>query len=288
MKVIAPRLKKISSEFEIKRILPYREQRMVGPFCFLDHMGPVIVDDSGNQDVLSHPHIGLATLTYLFSGSLFHRDSLGSEQVIEPGDVNLMIAGSGIAHSEKVVKQRKEIQVDTSELHGLQSWIALPKGEEDCEPSFHHYSQDNLPQFDWNRLKARLIMGEFAGKTSPVSFPWRSLYCHFVGESGTDFSLQAAEEQQALYFVNGGVEVNGQSFDDSILIYFEKDEVLRIRIFTSGHIVLFGGQRLPEGRFIDWNFVSSDKEKILAAKQKWKSQTFPKVPGEAGFVPLPD
>lgn len=257
---------------------------MVGPFCFLDHMGPVLANKSGELDVLAHPHIGLATLTYLFSGSLLHRDSLGTEKIIESGDVNLMVAGKGIVHSERVLSAA---QVEAQYLHGLQSWIALPKELEDCEPTFQHFPVKDLPRFQWKSLKVHLLLGEFEGQKSPVTFPWKSLYCNLQAEAGSQITFTGTEEEQAFYLVSGKVDIDSQQFSEPILIYFKKGEVLKIHFLASCHLMLLGGDKLPEERFMFWNFVSTSPHKLEAAKIAWIEQRFPKVPGETEFVPLP-
>lgn len=260
---------------------------MVGPFCFLDHMGPVLASDSGELDVLAHPHIGLATLTYLFSGSLLHRDSLGTEKIINPGDVNLMVAGKGIVHSERVLNPNQNESRKAQYLQGLQSWIALPKEFEDCEPTFQHFPVADLPRFQWKSLEVHLLLGEFAGQKSPATFPWKSLYCYFQAEADSQLIFTAGEEEQALYLVSGKIDIDGQQFSDPILVYFKKGEVLSIQFLAPCQFMLLGGDKLPEERFMFWNFVSTSTLKIESAKREWIDQRFPKVPGETEFVPLP-
>lgn len=279
---IPMRLSRISDELSVKRILPYRERRMVGPFIFLDHMGPTSLPTNGSGNVLSHPHIGLSTVSYLFSGSLHHRDSLGYDQIIQPGDVNWMTAGRGIVHAELAPKNLKE-----NNLHGLQAWVALPIQDEDTEPSFEHYPKSTLPIFEVGKVKIHLIAGEAFDHRSPVKTHSKLFY--FIADlpAGESISFNPGALEAGAYLVEGEVDAEGTNYSENIMITWSSDE-LTFKAKRNSKIAFLGGAPLSEPRHIYWNFVSSSKEKIEKAKLDWKERRFPSVPGETAFVPLPE
>ncbi len=282
--LIAPRIAKISDSFEVKRVLPYRAKRMIGPFCFLDHMGPHKLQKNDDADVLAHPHIGLSTVTYLFEGSLEHRDSTGAIQTIRPGDVNWMTAGKGVAHSERTIQS--EI-TENSQLHGLQAWVALPKDLEECEPSFAHHPKKDLPVLNNSNFMLTLIVGKHDNLISPVLNFSNAYYAELKLNKNSTFVHIFAEDEIAFYLISGSIEIEGQLFSEPTLIIFKKNSTVRIHSHENSHGFFLGGQSMPEGRLIYWNFVASTQDLIDRAKTNWETQNFPKVPGETSFVPLP-
>ena len=283
LEIIQTRQAKISEQNVVKRVLPFRSRRSLGPFCFLDHMGPMIIPDDRSGDVLSHPHIGLETVTYLFSGQLYHRDSLGNRQVIKPGDVNWMTAGRGIAHSERNVFEAHDIQ-----LHGLQAWVALPKQQEDCDPAFVHYPSSALPKFKIDQTEVNLVTGEFLGHNSPVKTYFDTLYVSLKINHSSSFSFFNKYEELGFYLVDGSVQIDNEIFEQPTLIVFKPNHEIKITSIRNTIGVLIGGQKLPEPRFMFWNFVSTDKDKIEKAKASWKSGQFAKVIDETDIIPLPE
>ena len=281
---ISPRSKDIGDGFTVHRLLPFHKKRMVGPFIFWDHMGPSEILKEKKMTVRAHPHIGLSTITYLFSGKILHRDSLGNEQYIQPGEVNWMTAGSGIVHSERATSEQ-ESQI----VHGIQLWVALPKDSEDVDPSFVHEKENQLPLIEQDGVNMRLIAGEFLGEKSPlpVFSPLFYLTCDL--KSGAQVNLPIPHGQEAaVYLVDGSIDVNEMSLSSLDLCCTEDDSSVSIHAIEDSKIMIFGGQPFEEGRNIWWNFVSSDPDKIDAAKQKWKAQQFPSVINETEFIPLPE
>ncbi|TDE52638.1 pirin family protein [Flavobacterium sp. GT3P67] len=272
--------------FMVGRLLPFREKRMVGPFAFIDHMGPTCMSDYENLDVPPHPHIGLSTLTYLFEGSIMHKDSLGTEMEIKPGQINWMTAGKGIVHSERTPQYLRN---SDKMLHGLQIWVALPKDLEEMEPSFFHVPENEIPEWKKDNVSFKLIAGEVLGKKSavPVYSPLYLLELksttrqtvtigdHLFGESG-------------LYILEGSIESEGNVFGPKQLLIAKDSKLCTFEMAENTTIYIFGGEPFPEERIIYWNFVASSKELIEKAKEKWLAQTFDKVPGENEFVPLPE
>jgi redox-sensitive bicupin YhaK (pirin superfamily) len=272
--------------FDVGRVLPWAKRRMVGPFTFLDHMGPLDLPAGlpRSADVLPHPHIGLATVTYLFDGELTHRDSVGSEQAIAPGDVNWMIAGRGITHSERHDRARRE----GGHLHGLQAWVALPAEQEEREPSFDHHAVASLPAYRTATLHARLIAGEAYGAVSPVRSLSPLFYVHWELVAGGQAQLEARYPERAAYVVTGSIELDHQRFDAGKLIVFAAGAPATVTALTDATVVLLGGE--PVGpRFIEWNFVSSSRERIEQAKADWRAGRM-KLPvhDDAEYVPLPE
>ncbi len=271
--------------FDVGRVLPHAQQRMVGPFVFFDHIGPVAFAAGipREVDVRPHPHIGLSTVTYLFEGEMMHRDSVGSEQAIRPGEVNWMTAGSGITHSERFERARAE----GGPMHGIQAWIALPSEDEECAPSFAHHEGDELPSYSGGGLQARLIAGQAFGARAAVKTHSPLFYVHWQLEPGTRASLPAEYPERAAYIVRGEVEVLGQTYRDGQMLVFRAGQPVLFEARTAAIVMLLGGE--PVGpRFIDWNFVSSSKERIEQAKADWRAGRM-KLPDldNKEFIPLP-
>lgn len=271
--------------FLVGRLLPFREKRAVGPFVFIDHMGPADLKDYQNMDVPPHPHIGLSTLTYLFEGAITHRDSLGTELEIRPGAVNWMTAGKGIVHSERTPEYLRHTD---KRLHGLQIWVALPKALEDMEPSFAHTEAQDLPEWQQEGVAFKLIAGEAFGKKSPVPV-YSPLYFIEV-KSSKPATLHIGDQlfgESALYILEGSIRNDGYTYGTKQLLVAKETNLCAFEMSENTTLYLFGGEPFPEEHFIFWNFVHSDKAVIEQAKQNWADQKFPRVPGETEFVPLP-
>lgn len=272
-------------EFLVGRLLPFREKRMVGPFAFIDHMGPAFLKEYENLDVPPHPHIGLSTLTYLFEGSIMHKDSLGTEIEITPGQVNWMTAGEGIVHSERTPEYLRR---SDKRLHGLQIWVALPKELEKMKPSFFHAGEDELPVWRKNNVDFKLIAGELFGKKSSV--PVYSPLYFLELKSKNREQVKIGDElygESGVYILEGSIESEGNIFGPKQLLVAKNSKLCEFTIGENTTIYIFGGEPFPEERFIYWNFVATTKEIIENAKQKWQEQKFDEVPGETEFVPLP-
>ncbi|MEJ2515553.1 MAG: pirin family protein [Gammaproteobacteria bacterium] len=269
----------------VGRVLPAGRLRTVGPFIFLDHMGPVELPPGRGIDVPPHPHIGLATVTYLFEGELVHRDSLGTVQVIRPGDVNWMTAGRGIVHSER---SGPEDRAGTSRLHGLQSWVALPRAAEDAEPEFAHYPSDRLPMLEHDGATLTLVAGETMGMRSPVAVASPTLFVDVRLRPGGSTTIGAAHFERAVYVASGSVRLDGQDIDAGTLVVLTRGDRLTLVAADGARAVLLGGAPLDGERHIWWNFVSSDPDRIEKAKRGWKAGRFDPVPGESESVPLPE
>src|SRR5690625_5027969 len=263
--------------FEVARVLPSRERRMVGPFIFFDHMGPANFDPEQGADVRPHPHIGLSTLTYLFEGAFLHRDSLGTEQLIEPGAVNWMTAGRGIAHSERTPAAARS---SAHRLHGLQSWVAMPRASEEDAPSFQHCGRKDLPEIGKNGVSMRLLAGSAFGETSPVTTFSPSFYLDVAMPAKSRFTLPAEYSARALYPLDAPVTVNGIACDRHVLAVLEPATEVEIATREKTRLMLLGGKPLESKRFIWWNFVSSSRERIETAKRDWAEKRFPKVVGD--------
>lgn len=282
--VIRPR-ERDSGDFTVRRVLPHGTRAMVGPFIFFDHMGPAVFPPGKGIDVRPHPHINLATVTYLFEGSLFHRDSVGASQNIEPGAVNWMTAGRGITHSERSDDASRAAE---SRIHGIQSWLALPVEHEEVDPSFVHHPADSLPAWQDGALSFRLIAGEMAGHTAPVDTLWPMFYADCHAEGAGNVTLEARFEDRAAYVVTGGVDVDGRRFGEGEMIIFTAGAPVTLSVAAGSRVMLLGGDPMPETRHIWWNFVSSRLDRIETAKQDWANMRFDRVPGEDEFIPLPD
>lgn len=273
--------------FMVGRLLPFREKRAVGPFVFIDHMGPAKYSDTASIDVGPHPHIGLSTLTFLFEGGMMHRDSIGSEIEIEPGAVNWMTAGKGVVHSERTPERFKG---SSGNFHGLQIWVALPKHLEECEPSFSHVDAKDIPAWSEGSLQFKLIAGEAFGKKSPVPV-YSPLY--FVEISAKEKATVNIGEhlygESALYILEGSMSSDGEVFGPKQLLVAKDPKLCAFELEAGSTVYLFGGEAFPEERFIHWNFVSTSKDSIVKAREDWKQQLFPKIKGEEDqFIPLPD
>lgn len=283
--VIVPRVRDIG-DFEVHRALPAAERQMIGSFIFFDRFGPVMMKAGAGMDVRPHPHIGLATVTWLFNGKVFHRDSLGSEQAIAPGELNWMTAGKGIVHSERTPAFERS---SGQNMFGLQSWVALPKSVEETEPAFEHVAEALLPVLSDKGRKVQVIAGAMYGAKSPVKTLSDLFYADVRLEQGAALPLPPEHEERGLYLVDGRVEIAGRVFEAGKLIAFKPHTEVIVTALESCHFMLLGGEPMDGPRHIWWNFVSSSKEKIDAAKEEWRTGKFKIVPGdEKEFIPLPN
>ena len=285
--VIEARKASLSTGLDVRRILPFRLRRMVGPFIFMDHAGPVphISNEASSLDVLPHPHIGLSTVSYLFGGQVTHRDSLGVEQIILPGEVNWMTAGSGIAHSERF---EDPAALAGGELEMIQTWVALPEKDEEAAPSFTNYTPGQLPVFTEKGLWMRLIAGNAYGLGNEVKTNSPLFYLHVVLQQGTTFGLPKEYTERGFYIVKGSVEIAGTTYHEGRMLVFSKGVDPMIRAKENTTLMVLGGEPLSE-RFIWWNFVSSRKERIEQAKEDWKQGRIILPPNDnQEFIPLPD
>lgn len=282
--VIVPRSHDIGG-FRVARALPSAKRRLVGPFIFLDQMGPGELVKGQGVDVRPHPHIGLATVTYLFDGAVMHRDGLGTVKEIRPGEVNWMTAGSGIAHSER---SPQEARAGGSRLYGIQSWFALPRAIEETAPAFFHHAAASLPVIDDGHSRARVVLGSFAGATSPVAVPWDTLYVDASLAAGAMLPLPHETEERALFVLEGAVEIGGETWEAGRLLVFRPGDRIVARALRPARVLLLGGAAMDGPRHIWWNFVSSSKERIEQAKEDWRRGRFAAVPGETEFIPLPE
>jgi redox-sensitive bicupin YhaK (pirin superfamily) len=283
--VIVPRVRDLGGGFAVRRALPHGRRQMVGPFIFFDHFGPVQFIAGQGMDVRPHPHIGLATVTYLFDGSVLHRDSEGNIQEIMPGAMNLMTAGRGIAHSERTPDVPRKTG---SHMLGLQSWIALPADKEEIAPSFQHFDASVLPVVAEKGLKARVIAGEGFGAEAPVAMLSDWFYVEVTAEAGVSVPLDPTYEERAVYLVEGEVDIAGDRFAAPQMLIFRPGDRITIKPATATRMMFLGGTALEGPRHIWWNFVSSRKERIDAAKEDWKTGRFEPVPEETEFIPLPE
>lgn len=282
--VIVPRTADLG-DFTVRRALPSSRRRMVGPFTFLDHMGPTEFKAGHGVDVRPHPHIGLATVTYLFNGEIVHKDSLGSDVPIRPGDVNWMTAGRGITHSERTAPDRRQ---GGEPLHGLQCWVALPTRDEETDPLFAHYDQEKLPLVTGEGKSARVVTGRMFGVSSPVATFHDTFFADLSLEAGASVPLDADYEERAIYVVSGEIEIAGDRFAEGKLLVFKPGDRITVRASQPARFVMLGGAPMDGPRYIWWNFVSSRKERIEAAKADWKAGRFDGVPGDSEFIPLPE
>lgn len=273
-------------KFMVGRLLPFRQKRMVGPFIYIDHMGPVKLNERENFDVLPHPHIGLSTLTFLFEGSIMHRDTLGNEVEIKPGAVNWMTAGKGIVHSERTPEYLRHSHL---KMHGLQIWVALPKELEQMEPAFFHVEEKQIPTWKKGDLQFKLVAGEAFGKKSPV--PVFSKLFMIEIKSVTEQVVSIGDQlygESGLYILEGSIKSDENVYESKQLLIAKDTSLCQFTIAANSTIYIFGGEPFPEERFIDWNFVSTDKELIEDAKQKWIKQSFEKIIGdEIEYIPYP-
>jgi len=283
--MVIPNAKDIGG-FQVRRALPTARRRLVGPFIFFDRMGPAILRADQALDVRPHPHIGLSTVTYLFDGKIRHRDSLGTEMVIEPGDVNLMTAGRGIVHSERTPEELRGAPMSIS---GLQTWLALPDGKEEVAPVFENTAAIRLPEIDAEGISGRVVIGALSGLQSPVAAASETLYAVLRLAPGASVKIPPDAEERAIYTLEGEVSIAGDRFPAERLLVFKPGDEIVVSSETGAHFMLFGGASLGSKRYIWWNFVSSSKERIEQAKEEWKTGRFDIVPGdEEEFIPLPD
>ncbi len=272
--------------FMVGRLLPFRQKRMVGPFIFIDHMGPVCLSDAKNMDVAMHPHIGLSTLTFLFEGAIFHRDSLGTAVEITPGAVNWMTAGKGVVHTERTPERLRHSK---KMLHGLQIWVALPIEKEFCEPSFAHVSAEDIPSWEKDGVQFKLIAGKAFGKQSPVPV-YSPLYFIEIKSKETK-TISIGEHlfgESGLYILEGSISNDGHTYGPKQFLVANDATLCAFEIEANSTIYIFGGETFAEERFIEWNFVASDKAIIEKAKKDWQDNKFPGVPTETVRIPLPE
>ncbi len=281
--IIAPRERDLGG-FTVRRILPYAKRRSVGPFVFLDHMGPSDFAPGQGIDVRPHPHIGLATVTYLFDGEIMHRDSLGSAQAIRPGAVNWMTAGRGIVHSERT---GDETRAAGHRLHGLQSWVALPAADEETAPAFHHHGAESLPSWQQDGVDLRLVAGSAYGREAPAKVFSPLLFLEAKLETGATLELPEEHAERAIYLLSGSAMLSNQRLALAQLAVVSEGAAA-VQAAEPTHLVVIGGAPLEGPRTIWWNLVSSRPERIEQAKADWKEGRFPPVPGETEFIPLPE
>lgn len=271
--------------FTVSRVLPSMQRRMVGPFVFYDQMGPATLEVGKGMDVRPHPHINLATITYLFDGEIDHKDSLGSVQTIRPGDVNWMVAGSGIAHSERSSPEARQRGVS---IHGIQSWVALPKEHEEIDARFEHHPAKTLPRLEKPGAVLDVILGTAYGATSPVGVLSPTLYVHAQLEAGARLPMDDTHEERAVYVVEGSLGCDGEPFAAGTLVVLRPGAKVVLTTNEKSRLMLLGGAKLDGERHIWWNFVSSDPARIERAKDDWKHDRFAKVPGDDERIPLPE
>ena len=282
--MVVPNAKDIGG-FEVRRALPTAKRRLVGPFIFFDRMGPAIMRAGQAIDVRPHPHIGLSTVTYLFDGRIRHRDSLGTEMVISPGDVNLMTAGRGIVHSERTPE---ELRGQPMSISGLQTWLALPDGKEEIAPVFENTSKAHLPDFHEGGVSGTVVIGQFQGLKARVTTYSDTLYASIKLLPGARIQIPADAEERAIYVLEGSVVISGDRFPSDRLLVFRPGDEIIVSSQLGAHFMLFGGASLGSPRHIWWNFVSSSKERIEQAKEEWRTARFDIVPGdEEEYIPLP-
>ena len=280
--ILRPKSKDIGG-FSVRRALPSRERRTVGPFIFFDEMGPADLPPGVGIQVRPHPHIGIATITYLFRGEIVHRDSLGYTQPIRPGAVNLMTAGRGIVHSERAGEDLDQ----HSHLHGIQSWMALPEDEQEREPAFVHYPEDQIPTFREGGVEISLIMGSAYGHTSPVTTYSPTLYMDCRLAKGSELALPTDCAEKAVYVVSGSVEVGETRSGDGVMVVLADNTLATVHANEASHIMVIGGAPIGK-RLIWWNLVSTSQPRIDQAKQDWKAGRFTPVPGDDEYIPLPE
>ena len=286
--IVVPRTHDLGGGFEVRRALPHKDRRMVGPFVFLDQMGPHVFHAGEGIDVRPHPHIGLATVTYLLDGQIRHRDSLGTVQDIKPGEVNWMTAGKGIVHSERT---GPDVRAAGSNLFGLQCWVALPQAKEECDPAFAHVGSQELPILDGDGATARIIAGSYFGKRSPVPVQSPLFYVDLALQPGARLTMPAEYPEQALYVVDGTLDLGRDGrFEQGQLLVLKPGATVTLAATENrgARVMLLGGEPMDGPRYLTWNFVSSSADRIEQAKEDWKAQRFPQVPGETEFIPLPD
>lgn len=282
--VVIPRSSDLGDGFFVQRALPSAQQRTVGPFVFFDQMGPSVLTEGKGLDVRPHPHIGLATITYLFTGEILHRDSVGSVQPIKPGAVNWMTAGSGIVHSERTPPDLRSVKTS---LFGIQSWVALPKEHEEAPPQFHHHPEDTLPLLEHDGASVRLIAGSLYGASAPVKTFSEMFYADATLAPNASLRVPPEHEERAVYVVEGAIRIGHNIFDSGRLVVLKPGTSILLTCSAPTRVMLLGGEPMDGPRYIWWNFVSSSKDRIEQAKEDWQSGRFTPVPGEAEPIPLP-
>ncbi len=292
--IIKPREKDLGDGFVVRRILPFHSRKMVGPFIFFDHFGPVNFTPGAGFDVRPHPHIGLSTVTFLFEGAIRHKDNLGNDLTIRPGSVNWMTAGRGICHSERTPDQER---ADGQSMHGIQTWVALPETHAEIEPDFVHHPAETLPQFDLGGAAARVLAGTAFGHTAPVEFPWGIWYVGAEADDGAEFLVPGTEAaERALYVASGAAVIDGEKIEAGEMAVFTPDTEVRVSIAPDTRFMLAGGETMDGPRKVDWNFVASDNSRIDQAKADWRASAagnwrdtpFTLPEGEDEYIPLPE
>ena len=283
--LIPPRVHDLGGGFTVKRLLPHAKRRSVGPFVFFDHIGPAVLAPGHPMEVRPHPHIGLATVTYLWEGAIMHRDSLGSEQEIAPGDVNWMTAGRGISHSERTPER---LLSTPHRMHGLQTWVALPQAHEEVAPAFTHHPASTLPVVERPGVRLTIVAGHAFGERAPAAVLSETLYVSMDLQAGSDLVIPAEHAERALYVVEGDVDLDAARLPLEHLAILDTGTEPRLSARTDARVMLLGGEPLDGPRHVWWNFVSSSRERIEQAKADWKEGRFGQVPGETEFIPLPD
>jgi redox-sensitive bicupin YhaK (pirin superfamily) len=272
--------------FRVHRTLPSRERTMVGPFIFVDEFGPASLPEGEGMDVRPHPHINLATVTYLFDGAIEHRDSIGSHAVIEPGAINLMTAGRGIVHSER---SPQSLRAEGPSLYGMQTWLALPDGREEIEPAFDHVAADGLPVVEEGAVRARVLMGSLWGATAATPCHSPTIYADIEIESGGALPIDAEADERAVMLVGGEAEIDSASLEPFTLYVLKPRHQARLSSAQGGRLMLLGGGAFSSPRHVFWNFVSSSRDRINQAKEDWKALRFPLIPGDdEEFIPIPE
>jgi redox-sensitive bicupin YhaK (pirin superfamily) len=282
--VLTPRTRDLG-DFSVRRVLPGHPQQMVGPFIFFDHMGPLQLQAGRGVDVRPHPHIGLATVTYLFEGSFVHRDSLGTDQAIHPGDVNWMTAGRGIVHSERTPPDER---TEGPRLHGIQTWVALPVEAEEVAPGFSHHPAKSLPEFTERGVRVRVIAGKAFGAMAPVKSFSPLLYASLEFSAGGALTVPPEHEERGVYLVDGEVSVGGQVLPPQHLLLPPRGRSVTLESSSGARVLLLGGAHIAEPRYIWWNFVSSSKDRIEQAKKDWDAERMGKIAGDDERIPLPE
>ena len=284
LRLLAPHTRDLGG-FEVRRLLPAFERKMVGPFIFFDHMGPVDFAPGEGMDVRPHPHIGLATVTYLFEGAVLHRDSLGSVQRITAGDVNWMTAGRGIAHSERTPPDER---ARGQRIHGLQTWVALPREHEFVEPSFTHVARERLPRIERDGVRLSVVAGRAYGYEAPTPTFGETLYVAAELDAGATLTVPAEHEERAVYAIDGDVTIDGELVPAAHLALLDLAREVTVAARDPARVMLVGGARMDGDRYIWWNFVGSTRGAIEQAKEAWREQRFAPIPGETEFIPLPE
>ena len=284
--VVVPRTADLGDGFAVRRALPSAQSRMVGPFVFFDNFGPAVFRSGTGLDVRPHPHIGLATVTYLFDGEIMHRDSLGTAAPILPGEVNWMTAGRGIVHSERTGPERR---AKGDQLHGLQMWVALPAASEEMPPAFAHHGDGEFPMVRDNGQSVRVVLGQLYGARAPVATTSETVFADVHLKARSTLPLDADHEERAIYVLDGEIDIAGDRFGSDKLLVFKPGDRITVRAESDAHFVIVGGGAMDGPRHVWWNFVSSRKDRIEQARAEWAAGHFGKVPGdEIEFIPLPE